>query len=130
MNRVVHFEINAKDMDAMQKFYEEVFGWEIKDMGAEMGGYRMLMTGKDTPGTKWPGISGGMTPRKGETPKGSEPVNAYVCIMDVNNLDATLEKIKSSGGSVSQDKMPVPGVGQLAYCKDPEGNLFGVLQPE
>jgi predicted enzyme related to lactoylglutathione lyase len=24
--------------------------------------------------------------------------------------------------------MPVPGVGWLAYCKDPEGNIFGVMQ--
>ena len=27
------------------------------------------------------------------------------------------------------DKMDVPGVGWLAYCKDPEGNIFGMLQP-
>jgi predicted enzyme related to lactoylglutathione lyase len=25
--------------------------------------------------------------------------------------------------------MDVPGVGLLAYRKDPEGNIFGVLQP-
>jgi len=25
--------------------------------------------------------------------------------------------------------MQVPGVGWLAYLKDPEGNIFGLLQP-
>jgi hypothetical protein len=29
---------------------------------------------------------------------------------------------------VATDKMEVPGVGILAYRKDPEGNIFGVLQ--
>lgn len=26
MNRVVHFEVHAQDMDTMQRFYGEVFG--------------------------------------------------------------------------------------------------------
>jgi predicted enzyme related to lactoylglutathione lyase len=25
--------------------------------------------------------------------------------------------------------MTIPGVGDLAYFKDPEGNIFGALQP-
>jgi len=35
------------------------------------------------------------------------------------------------GGLVRQvalEKMPVPGVGWLAYLKDPEGNIFGIMQ--
>ena len=129
MNRVVHFEIHAKDQNKIQKFYEDVFGWGIKDMGPQMGNYRLITTGKDAPEAKWPGINGGMNPRQGELPKGGEPVNAFVCTVSVENIDATLEKIKSCGGSVAADKMDVPSVGKLAYMKDPEGNLFGVLQP-
>ena len=34
-----------------------------------------------------------------------------------------------AGGTVALEKMEVPGVGLLAYRKDPEGNIFGVLQP-
>jgi hypothetical protein len=26
--------------------------------------------------------------------------------------------------------MPVPGVGWLAYCKDTEGNIFGMMQAD
>lgn len=129
-NRVVHFEIQAKDLDGMQKFYNSIFGWEIKDMGAQMGNYRLVNTGKDAEGTKWPGISGGMTPRMGGVPVNGAAVNAYVCIIDVDNLDAYIEKVKAAGGTIALEKMPVPGVGQLAYCKDPEENIFGLLQPE
>jgi predicted enzyme related to lactoylglutathione lyase len=27
-------------------------------------------------------------------------------------------------------KMAVPGVGWMAYCKDPEGHIFGIMQPD
>jgi hypothetical protein len=130
MNRVVHFEIHAKDMDNLQKFYQEVFGWEVKDMGEQMGNYRMVTTGKDEPGAMMTGINGGMVPRKGEAPKGGEPVNAFVCTISVANIDETLAKIEKGGGTFATDKMEIPGdMGTLAYRKDPEGNLFGIIQP-
>jgi uncharacterized protein len=129
MDRVVHFEIHAIDLDSMQKFYQAVFGWDIQDLGAQMGNYRMVTTGKDKPGEQWPGINGGMTPRHGTGPKGGEPVNAFVCTISVENIDETLRKIDAAGGTVATEKMDVPGVGILAYRKDPEGNIFGVLQP-
>jgi len=130
MNRVVHFEIHAKDMDRMQAFYQAVFGWNIQDLGPQMGNYRMIATGADEPGAAWPGINGGMNPRRGELPRPTDAVNAYVCTMEVADIDETLRKIESAGGTVATDKMPVPGVGILAYRKDPEGNIFGVLQPD
>jgi uncharacterized protein len=130
MNRVVHFEIHAKDLDKMQKFYSDIFGWKISDMGPKMGNYRIVNTGKDTKNELWPGINGGITPRQGESPKKDNPVNAYVCTIDVKNIDEYLEKILKSGGTMAIEKMDVPGVGWLAYCKDIEGNVFGVMQPQ
>jgi predicted enzyme related to lactoylglutathione lyase len=129
MNRVVHFEIHAIDGDRMQAFYQSVFGWDIKDLGPAMGNYRTIDTGKDKAGVLWTGINGGLTPRRGEGPKGGEPVNAFVCTITVADLDDTLKKIEAAGGTVATDKMEVPGIGMLAYRKDPEGNIFGVLQP-
>ncbi len=130
MNRVVHFEIHAKDLDAAQKFYGGIFGWTITDLGPQMGNYRMVSTGTDEPGAKWPGISGGMMVRQGPPPVGGEPVNAFVCTISVDNLDIYIDKVKAAGGTTALDKMQVPGVGWLTYVKDPEGNLFGMLQPD
>jgi predicted enzyme related to lactoylglutathione lyase len=129
MNRVVHFEIHAINSDRMQAFYESVFGWNIKDMGPAMENYRTIDTGKDEAGAMWTGINGGLTPRHGEGPKGGEPINAFVCTITVTDIDETLKKIEVAGGTVATDKMEVPGVGTLAYRKDPEGNIFGILQP-
>ena len=130
MNRVVHFEIHAKDPDAAQRFYSSVFGWNITDLGTQMGNYRLVSTGEDQAGTRWPGINGGITPRQGPPPSGGEPVNAFVCTITVDNVDSYLDKVKAAGGSVALEKMQVPGVGWLVYVKDPEGNIFGMLQPD
>lgn len=129
MNRVVHFEIHGTDMDKMQKFYQDVFGWQMQDLGPQMGNYRIINTGTDEAGTQWTGINGGLTPRHGDGPKDGAPVNSFVCTITVANIDETLAKIEKAGGTVATDKMQVPGVGTLAYRKDPEGNIFGVLQP-
>jgi hypothetical protein len=39
MNRVVHFEIPAENMDRAKKFYSENFGWKLNQLGPEMGNY-------------------------------------------------------------------------------------------
>jgi predicted enzyme related to lactoylglutathione lyase len=130
MNRVVHFEVHAKDLDQAQKFYSDVFGWKITDLGPQMGNYRMVSTGEDKPGEPWPGINGGITPRQGPPPAGGEPVNAFVCTVTVEDLAQAMDNVKNAGGSIALDKMQVPGVGWLAYVKDPEGNILGLLQPE
>lgn len=116
-------------MDAVQAFYETVFGWSVKDLGPAFGNYRMVMTGEDSPGEKWPGINGAITTRNGNPPDGSEAVDAFVCTITVDNLDEYISKVKSAGGSIALDKMDVPTVGWLAYGKDVEGNIFGMLQP-
>ena len=33
-------------------------------------------------------------------------------------------------GHVAVAKMPIPGMGWLAYAKDTEGNIFGMMQPD
>lgn len=99
-------------------------------MGEQMGGYRMVITGKSQEGEMWPGINGGITPRGGSTlPVQGDAVNAFVCTVEVEDIDVIITKIAKSGGTEAVEKIDVLGVGLLSYQKDPEGNLFGVLQP-
>jgi predicted enzyme related to lactoylglutathione lyase len=138
MNRVVHFEIHAKDMDKLQKFYEQLFGWKISGTGPEFGGYRMIMTGPgpdDIAAGKVTmenvGINGGMTPRSGDMPTATQTaVNAFVNIIGVEDTDAMFKKGIELGGTESMAPMDVPHVGRLAYLKDPEHNVFGILKPQ
>ena len=120
MSRPVHFEIHAADMDRAQLFYETMFGWTFQSWGDD---YRVISTGDDGPG-----INGGMVRRRGDPPTGGEPVNAWMCTVDVENVDASVAQAEENGGSIALPKMAIPGVGWLAYVKDTEGNIFGLMQ--
>jgi predicted enzyme related to lactoylglutathione lyase len=50
--------------------------------------------------------------------------------MDVANLDEKIKVIEGAGGLCVVPKMPIPGVGWLAYFKDTEGHIFGVMQAD
>ncbi len=123
MSRLVHFEIHATDLDRASKFYSSIFGWEFKKWEG-MVDYTMIITGPDTQ----PGINGGMVKRMGPAPQEGQAVNAFVCTMEVDNVDAYIKKVMENGGSMALEKMAIPGVGWLAYCKDTEGNIFGMMQ--
>ena len=123
MPRVVHFEIHAGDCERAVKFYKAVFGWEFQKWEGPME-YWMVMTGPNDQ----PGINGGLLPRRGEID--GQAVIAYVCTVDVTSVDESATTVKSNGGQVVVPKMPIPGVGWLVYCKDTEGNIFGMMQSD
>jgi len=124
MARAVHFEIHASDPQAAITFYSGLFGWTFNKW--EGGDYWMIHTGPD----EQPGINGGLMPRRGELPAPAAAVNAFVITVDVDDIDASVERGKAAGGSIALPKMPVPGIGWLAYLKDPDGNIFGMMQAD
>lgn len=122
MPRPMHFEIHAADPERASRFYSSVFGWKIEKWG--QADYWIIKTGE--PGE--PGIDGGLLPRRGPAPGEQAPVNAFPCTIDVPDLDEYLERAKSHGAQPALPKMPVPGVGWLAYVRDTEGNILGMMQ--
>jgi uncharacterized protein len=125
MPRPIHFEIHAEDPERAIKFYTELLGWEFKKWDGPMP-YWMCMTGPDGE----PGINGGLMKRMGPPPADMQAVNAYVCTVGVTDLDARVAKGLTLGGTVALPKMAVPGIGWLAYLKDTEGNIFGMMQAD
>ncbi len=122
VSRVVHFEIHAADPESAAKFYSAVFDWKITKWDGPFD-YWLVATGEGS------GIDGGIVRRQGAPPDSGAAVNAYVCTVTVASLDETYAAIAANGGTVAVEKQEVPGIGLLAYFKDPEGNIFGVLQP-
>jgi predicted enzyme related to lactoylglutathione lyase len=121
MPRVMHFEIHADNTERAVGFYKNLFGWEFTKWGGPME-YWLIKTGPDGE----PGINGGLMRRHG-TIDGTAVI-AYVCTVDVASVDQTVNQVQVLGGSIALPKMPVPGVGWLAYGKDTEGNIFGFMQ--
>lgn len=122
MSRVVHFEIHAGDPERAVKFYSDLFGWQFKKWDGPLE-YWMIITGEGKEG-----INGGLMRRRGPAPVPGQAVNAYCCTVDVANLDASFAKSTSLGAQVALPKMPIPGVGWLAYIHDTEGNILGMMQ--
>ena len=122
MSRVTHFEIHADDPDRAAAFYADLLGWTFQTWGGPMD-YRLITTGPD--GT--PGINGGLIKRQHPV-SGNDGVIAYVCTARVEDVDGLIAKATRIGATVALPKMPVPGIGWLAYLKDTEGNVFGVMQ--
>ena len=132
MGRVVHFEIHAADPERAAKFYTDVFGWEIKKWDGPQP-YWLVMTGKADnaiKGKENDGIDGAILKRMGPNPPAEEPtpVIGYVNTVDVEDLDASIKKVLGAGGTEALPKIEVPGVGWLAYYKDTESNIFGMMQ--
>ncbi|HUI57964.1 MAG TPA: VOC family protein [Bryobacteraceae bacterium] len=116
MPRPAHFEIPAEDVQRAITFYEKVFGWKFQKWEGPVE-YWMITTGPENE----PGINGGLMPRR-------DPAQPCVNTVTIANIDATLATVAASGGQCVVPKMPVPGVGWLAYCKDTEGHIFGIMQ--
>lgn len=117
MPRPIHFEIPAENVPRAIAFYETVLGWKFTKWDG--GDYWLIATGADAE----PGINGGMMPRR-------DPAQPCVNTMGVADLDATVALAEKNGGQCVVPKMPVPGVGWLAYCKDTEGHIFGLMQSD
>ncbi|GAB4369562.1 MAG: VOC family protein [Calditrichia bacterium] len=121
MPRVVHFEIHAKDPARATQFYQKVFDWKFQKWEGPMA-YWMITTGPEDE----PGINGGLVERRGTID--GQAVIAYVCTMEVPDLETFITSIESQGGKIVVPKMPIPGVGWLAYAQDTEENIFGIMQ--
>ena len=125
MPRVVHFEIHAENPERAIAFYSGLLEWHFHKWDGPAP-YWLITTGPDSER----GINGGLLGRRGGGPLEGQAVNAYVCTADVPDLDARLARVPTLGGSIAVPKMPIPGIGWLAYAKDTEGNILGMMQAD
>jgi len=114
-NRVVHFEIPCDDPQRTMDFFRQVFGWKFEQFGTEE--YWSAITGDDDTA----GINGGLMKKR-------DPQQPVANSIQVFNLERTVDEIEKAGGTIVVPKMPIPGVGWLAYFKDPDGNIHGLYQ--
>jgi predicted enzyme related to lactoylglutathione lyase len=109
-------EVGAPDLEEAERFYGEIFGWRTEtDPREEMGGYTIAYLG-DLPVAALVPLG-----------EGGQPVLWYVTFA-VSDADATVEKVKSEGGSVVLEPGEVPGMGRFASVTDPQGAGFHLWQ--
>ncbi|HEX9097842.1 MAG TPA: VOC family protein [Candidatus Dormibacteraeota bacterium] len=116
MGRVSHFEITADDPDRAAAFYRKAFGWEFNDWG---GPFKYLLA---TTGPKDQiGIDGAIMARQDF----KQPV---INTISVDKWESGAQAVKDAGGTVLSEKDAIPGQGYFAYCRDTEGNVFGIFE--
>ena len=123
MPRVVHFEIHADDPERAMRFYGDVLGWRFEPYFPDYWG---IFTGEE--GT--PGINGGLIRRIGPPPTTGQPVSAFPCTVDVDDIDAYVAKAVAAGATIALPKQAIAGMAWVAYCTDTEGNIFGMFQED
>lgn len=112
---VVHFEIAGPDGPALHRFYRDLFGWKIEELGPEMNNYALVEANEG-------GIGGGLFP----TTEGM-PSNYVTFYVQVDDLQAALDKLADMGGNpILQPVEIAPGMGSIAMFIDPAGNTIGL----
>ena len=115
-NPVVHFEINCRDGHKGREFYQKLFDWKFQ-MWDGGGDYGMVEAGAPANA-----IGGGV----GTVAPGTGP--SVIFYIQVDDIPATLKKIKSLGGDTVQPETPIPGMGSFAHFKDIDGNVLGLYK--
>jgi uncharacterized protein len=116
-NSFVHVELNTPDLERSKTFYSQLFPqWQLEEMpnnpATPSDAYTFIKVGKGTGGGMMTQVPGG--------PSGWLP---YV---DVEDLDAAIEKTKSLGGKIMKPVTEVPGMGWFSFIQDPTGAILGL----
>ncbi len=123
MNRVVWFEIPFDESGRAQKFYKDVFGWQVNHF-PEMD-YYVATTAESDPQTmesKTPGAINGGLMKKDDTAK--HPL----VLIEVPSIDDHLKKIEQNGGKTVMPKINAGNMGMYARVEDTEGNIIGLWE--
>lgn len=123
---VVHFEMPANDRARAAAFYAGVFGWNMQQLGEDMGNYLLATTSAaDVPGASHRGaIGGGFFAPCPEMPNAGTSV-----VIAVGQLEPAIERVRQHGGKIHGEAMDIPGVGRFVVFEDTEGNRNSMLQP-
>ena len=118
MPKIIHFEINADNIDRVINFYKKTFKWNIEKWKGPVDYWTIEAGNEDEQG-----INGGIQKRE---EKGDQIFN-YI---GVSSVDKYSKEIEKNGGKLVSPKITVPGVGYFYMFKDTEGNKLGIMQED
>ena len=111
-NPVIHWEITGKDAPKLQQFYTDLFGWNV-DSNNPIN-YGLVDTQTED------GINGGIAQEQ-------ELATRVTVYVQVDDLQAYLDKAESLGGKTILPPTVIPDTVTLAMFTDPEGNIMGMV---
>lgn len=113
-NHVVHFDLQADDVERARRFYEQVFGWRFEAFGPP--DFYLIRTGSDDETTVHGSVS------KREQPVAAGGRSGFECTISVEDLAPIKTAIEANGGVIVMDEYEIVGVGRMIRFHDSEGN--------
>ncbi len=107
-------QLNTSDPEAAPRFYSELFGWRIEQVGDTDTPYWGIYRGER--------LNGGMMPLPPSAPMPSH----WLVYFGTDDLDAAAEQIGSAGGTLMVEPRDVPG-GRILVAQDPQGAFFALV---
>lgn len=119
-NHIRHFAVHADDVERARAFYETVFDWRFEPWGPP--GFYLIRTGADGDGS----LQGALQER--QAPLTGSGMRGFECTVGVASLQEILPRIQAAGGRLLSQPHVIPGVGELVFVEDTEGNRIGIMQ--
>ncbi len=113
------YELGANGIDVAARFYNRIFGWEIADSGMEGYDYHLARVGSEP-------VAGMMDLAR---QSGNPPPN-WLVYFAVDDCEQTAKGIEAAGGRILIEPSDIPGTGRFAVAADPQGAVFGLMQPD
>lgn len=111
MARLSYVELPLKDVATAKGFYEKAFAWTFTDFGPD---YAATTTG-DTD----IGLNGDV----------SQWTAALLPVIEVDDLEAALDRVTAAGGTISLPIFAFPG-GRRFHFRDPAEHELAAMQPD
>ncbi|NEP18865.1 MAG: VOC family protein [Leptolyngbya sp. SIO4C1] len=109
-------ELMTTDTAAAKNFYQQIFGWELRDQPIDGMTYTVIKAGDSD--------VGGLMAKPPDAPDMPTSWGIYVTVDDV---DATAEQVKALGGQVMMSPTDIPDVGRFALIQDPQGAVLSII---
>lgn len=114
-----HFAINADDVARARRFYEKTLGWSFQPWGPP--GFYMIETG----GPEEP-VQASLQQRRPLAP--GLTLNGFECTFGVDDVERVAAAVRANGGRILMERTILPGIGELIFFQDTEGNVAGAMR--
>ena len=111
MARLNYVELPVREVAGTKAFYSQAFGWSFTDYGPD---YAAMTTGDVDVG-----ING----------DADHATAQLLPVIQVDDLEATLEKVTAAGGAVTLPIFAFPG-GRRFHFRDPHGHELAAMTPD
>ena len=109
MARLNYVELPVGEIGASKRFYENAFGWSMTEFGPT---YAATLTGDTDVGLQ---------------ADPSEATKAPLPVIEVDDLEAALDAVRSAGGEIVRPIFAFPG-GRRFQFRDPAGNELAAVK--